>query len=73
MAACSFDMLFTYMVIGWEGAVHDVRVLTNVLEDPTSGFPHLPPGLYLDYILFVLHNYLSQCIVANCCLNSIVV
>ena len=71
MAACSFDMLFTYVVIGWEGAVHNARVLTIVLEDPTSGFPHLLLGLYLDYILFVLHNYLSRCIVANCCLNSI--
>ena len=70
MAACSFD---TYMVTGWEGAVHDARVLTTVLEDPTSGFSHPPPGLYLDYILFVLHNCLSQCIVANYFLNAMVV
>ena len=37
-------MLFTYVVTGWEGAVPDSRVLTTQLEDPTSGFPHPPPG-----------------------------
>ncbi|KAL5577452.1 hypothetical protein UlMin_019151 [Ulmus minor] len=46
LAICSFDMLFTYVVIGWEGAVHDSRVLTTQLEDPTSSFPHPPPGKY---------------------------
>ncbi|KAL5578857.1 hypothetical protein UlMin_011299 [Ulmus minor] len=46
LAICSFDMLFTYVVTGWEGAVHDSRVLTTQLEDPTSGFPHPPPGKY---------------------------
>ncbi|KAL5564375.1 hypothetical protein UlMin_027539 [Ulmus minor] len=44
LAICSFDMLFTYVVTGWEGAVHDSRVLTTQLEDPTSGFPHPPPA-----------------------------
>ncbi|KAL5547121.1 hypothetical protein UlMin_006808 [Ulmus minor] len=46
LAICSFDMLFTYIVTGWEGAVDDSRVLTTQLEDPTSGFPHPPPGKY---------------------------
>ncbi|KAL5567609.1 hypothetical protein UlMin_024184 [Ulmus minor] len=46
LAVCSFDMLFTYVVTGWEGAVHDSRVLTTQLEDPNSGFPHPPPGKY---------------------------
>ncbi|KAL5580016.1 hypothetical protein UlMin_012458 [Ulmus minor] len=45
LAVCSFDMLFTYVVTGWEGAVHDSRVLTTQLEDPNSGFPHPPPGI----------------------------
>ncbi|KAL5550347.1 hypothetical protein UlMin_000523 [Ulmus minor] len=44
LAVCSFDMLFTYVVTGWEGAVHDSRVLTTQLEDPNLGFPHPPPG-----------------------------
>ena len=37
-------MLFTYVVTGWEGAVHDSRVLITQLEDPTLGFPHPPAG-----------------------------
>ncbi|KAL5559224.1 hypothetical protein UlMin_035435 [Ulmus minor] len=39
-------MLFTYVVMGWEGAVHDSRVLTTQLEDPNLGFPHPPLGKY---------------------------
>ena len=52
LAVCSFDMLFTYVVMGWEGAVHDSRVLTTQLEDPNSGFPHPPPGL--PQLIFVV-------------------
>ncbi|XP_031255788.1 putative nuclease HARBI1 isoform X3 [Pistacia vera] len=46
MAVCDFNMLFTYVVTGWEGSSHDARVLNSVLNDPNSGFPHPPPGKY---------------------------
>lgn len=59
LAMCSFDMLFTFVVTGWEGAVHDSRVLTTQLEDPNSGFPHPPPGLYV-LIFSVLFNLLTK-------------
>ncbi|XP_031255787.1 uncharacterized protein LOC116113765 isoform X2 [Pistacia vera] len=45
MAVCDFNMLFTYVVTGWEGSSHDARVLNSVLNDPNSGFPHPPPGI----------------------------
>lgn len=56
LAVCSFDMLFTYVVTGWEGTVHDSRVLTTQIEDPNSGFPHPPPGL--PQLIFVVLFYL---------------
>ncbi|XP_031270510.1 glycine-rich RNA-binding protein blt801-like [Pistacia vera] len=37
-------MLFTYVVTGWEGSAHDIRILNLVLDDPDSGFLHPPPG-----------------------------
>ncbi|XP_031287702.1 uncharacterized protein LOC116146448 [Pistacia vera] len=46
MAVCDFNMLFTYVVSGWEGSAHDARILNSVLDDPNSGFPHPPPGKY---------------------------
>ena len=45
MAVCDFNMLFTYVVTGWEGSAHDARVLNSVLDDPGSSFLHPPPGI----------------------------
>ncbi|XP_024030162.1 uncharacterized protein LOC112094160 isoform X3 [Morus notabilis] len=44
MAACSFDMKFTYMLTGWEGSAHDARVLADAVDTPRFKFPHPPPG-----------------------------
>ncbi|KAL5582016.1 hypothetical protein UlMin_014458 [Ulmus minor] len=63
LAVCSFDMLFTYVVTGWEGAVHDSRVLTTQLEDPNSGFPHPPPGIH-RLIFVVLFDLLIKLIMS---------
>ncbi|XP_038719904.1 uncharacterized protein LOC120012529, partial [Tripterygium wilfordii] len=44
MAACDFDMLFTYVCAGWEGSAHDSRIFSTVLSNANSKFPHPPPG-----------------------------
>ncbi|KAL5568312.1 hypothetical protein UlMin_024887 [Ulmus minor] len=46
LAACDFDIKFTYMMTGWEGSVHDARVLRAATNDPVYKFPHPPPGKY---------------------------
>ncbi|XP_038719907.1 putative nuclease HARBI1 [Tripterygium wilfordii] len=46
MAACDFDMLFTYVCAGWEGSAHDSRIFSTVLSNGNSKFPHPPPGKY---------------------------
>ncbi|PIA29459.1 hypothetical protein AQUCO_06000067v1 [Aquilegia coerulea] len=44
LAACSFDLKFTYVLTGWEGTAHDQRVLDNALE--RSNPLVVPPGRY---------------------------
>ncbi|XP_024030749.1 putative nuclease HARBI1 [Morus notabilis] len=46
MAACSFDMKFTYILSGWEGSAHDARVLADAVGTPRFKFPHPPLGKY---------------------------
>jgi hypothetical protein len=42
LAACDFNMNFIYVLAGWEGTVHDMRVLNHALA---QGF-NTPPGRY---------------------------
>ena len=37
LAAISFNLKFTYVLAGWEGSVHDSRVLNNAFARP-GGF-----------------------------------
>ncbi|KAK1271827.1 hypothetical protein QJS04_geneDACA012701 [Acorus gramineus] len=46
LAVCSFDMLFTYVMAGWEGTAHDSRILSETIRDPAKKFPLPPPGKY---------------------------
>ena len=55
LAACSFDMKFTYILAGWEGSAHDSRVLQSTLSDPDLGFSRPSSGI----TLFKSHIYTS--------------
>ncbi|GMN60593.1 hypothetical protein TIFTF001_029683 [Ficus carica] len=44
LAACSFDMKFTYMLTGYEGSCHDARMLGEAIA--FKGFPIPPPGKF---------------------------
>ncbi|KAJ9546559.1 hypothetical protein OSB04_019102 [Centaurea solstitialis] len=46
LAICDFNMVFTFVVAGWEGVAHDSRVLSEALTDSTIGFPFPPPDKY---------------------------
>ncbi|XP_074354066.1 uncharacterized protein LOC141692985 [Apium graveolens] len=39
-----FNMIFTFVWVGWEGVAHDSRILTEVALDFDSGFPVPPPN-----------------------------
>lgn len=51
MALCDFDMIFRYVVVGWEGTAHDSRVLTETIRNSRNNFPIPPPGMSLFIIL----------------------
>ena len=42
LAACSFDMKFTYLLTGYEGSCHDARMLDEAIA--FKGFPIPPQG-----------------------------
>ena len=42
MAACSFDMKFTFVYTGWERSAHDSRIFVDAVTSPTATFPHPP-------------------------------
>ncbi|KAL7183926.1 hypothetical protein ACSBR2_026157 [Camellia fascicularis] len=46
LAACNFDMLFTFINFGWEGSAHDDAILVDSLTRADVHFPHPPHGKY---------------------------
>uniref|UniRef100_A0A803N0V2 DDE Tnp4 domain-containing protein n=1 Tax=Chenopodium quinoa TaxID=63459 RepID=A0A803N0V2_CHEQI len=44
LAYCSFDRIYTFINVGWEGSVHDTTVWKDSLGNPKFNFPHPPPG-----------------------------
>ncbi|KAI3506103.1 hypothetical protein L1887_28459 [Cichorium endivia] len=46
LAICDFNMIFTFVVAGWEGTAHDARILSEALTDPHAPFPIPPPDKY---------------------------
>ena len=45
ITACDFDMLFTFVLLGWEGAAHDTHIFLDTIRKQSNNFPHPPPGL----------------------------
>ncbi|KAL5576450.1 hypothetical protein UlMin_018149, partial [Ulmus minor] len=43
MAIIDFELTFTYLLAGWEGSVHDGRVLRDTIYNPVFKFPRPPP------------------------------
>ena len=55
LAICDFDMRFTFVLAGWLGSVHDMRVFNDALEKFGDKFSHLPKGMHgLFNVFFVL-------------------
>ena len=44
MAACDFNLCFTFVLVGWEGSAHDTRIFMDTLRKPSLHFPHPPTG-----------------------------
>ncbi|CAO2838181.1 unnamed protein product [Amaranthus hypochondriacus] len=39
LAVCDFDLLFTYVLSGWEGSTHDSRIFLDKIGNPSLNFP----------------------------------
>ena len=48
LAICDFDMRFTFVLAGWPGSVHDMRVFNDATTKYSHLFPHPPPGIFLQ-------------------------
>ena len=46
LAACDFNLKFTYMMMSWEVLVHDACVLHAATNNPIYNFPHPPPSIF---------------------------
>ncbi|WVZ66960.1 hypothetical protein U9M48_016110, partial [Paspalum notatum var. saurae] len=46
LAICDFDMKFIFVLTGWPGSVHDMRVFNCAISKYGDKFPHPPPGKF---------------------------
>ena len=44
LAVCDFNMCLTFALCGWEGSVHDAKILMETLRNPQMQFPYPPKG-----------------------------
>jgi hypothetical protein len=58
MAACDFDMFFKFVLAGWSGSAHDMRVFDHAMTATSQDFPHPPEGMHLYmelHLAFLIH------------------
>jgi hypothetical protein len=53
LAVCDFDMRFTFVLAGWSGSVHDMRVINDARTTYNHVFPHPPIGIQSVATTFV--------------------
>ena len=53
MAACSFNMQFTFVWARWEGSAHDARIFMEAINNTNIKFPKPPEGRHFIYIFRV--------------------
>jgi hypothetical protein len=58
MVACNFDLLFTFIMVGWEGAAYDTRIFLDAIHKPSANFPKPPLGI----VFFFLNLIDYECI-----------
>jgi hypothetical protein len=59
LACCDFDMRFTFVVAGWPGSVHDMRVFNDAINKFGNKFPHPPEGMYAVVHSFLYVSYIA--------------
>ena len=73
LVVCDFDMRFTFVLSGWPGSAHDMRVFKDIMTTHHHKFPHPPPGSLLDlscsnfYPITLVHVSLIVCLRLGIC------
>ena len=68
LAVCDFNMRFTFVMSGWPGSAHDMRVFKDAITTHHQKFPHPLPGLLLElssnmfYPITLVHLSLIVCL-----------
>jgi hypothetical protein len=52
MAACDFDLLFTFTMARWEGAAHDTCIFSDAIRRPFANFLKPPPGIVFFLLIY---------------------
>ena len=45
IAAYDFDMLFTFVLPGWEGLVHNTSIFLDTIRKQSNNFPNTPQSV----------------------------
>jgi hypothetical protein len=56
MASCDFDMIFTFVLAGWPGSIHDIRVFDCAMTTYNQVFRHPPTGTHIAAITYEISN-----------------
>jgi len=54
MAACSFDMQFTFVWAGWEDSAYNTYIFLEAIENRNIKFPKPPEGSYTIELVVVI-------------------
>ncbi|KAL4366351.1 hypothetical protein GQ457_05G025060 [Hibiscus cannabinus] len=60
LAACDFDLLFIFVLTGWEGSSHDSHIFLHYTGNPSLKFPNLPSEVL--NVFNRAHSSLKSCI-----------
>ena len=61
LAICDFDMRYTFVVAGWPGSVHDMRVFNDALQKYRDKFPSPPQGSHATcHLISIVIAYTSS-------------
>ena len=61
LAICDFDMRYTFVVAGWPGSVHDMRVFNDALQKYRDKFPSPPQGSHTTcHLMSIVIAYTSS-------------
>ena len=59
MAACDFDVQFTFINVGWESTTNDSWIVVDAMYNPKWNYPHASLGecfialfIYVTYDIF---------------------